>query len=417
MAPVERDGEAEQAVAEEEQETQEEQQAQGAQGDSDAVQGPGDDGEDQEEAQQPRAVRDPGQPTQAMIDEHDLTHIPYRPWCDACVRGKAKRKPSRTISGAYSESQCARVRMDYAYLTENVEAVVEDDVGESGSSVAKAESSLTILVMQESQCKSVWAYAVEHKGSREEWVTAQAVEDLETVGLRNDRVVLKSDQETSVVSVLKEIARQREAEFGTAIEEASVGESDSNASVERAIQDVEGQTRTLRAALEKRLSQRVRLGNTIVPWLVRHAACLITRCRVRPSGKTSLEMMKGRMTNSRVAEFGETVMFKIPKTKFNPGKFEDQWDSGVFVGFDMRSTESLIGTPAGVFRVTDIRRKPFHERLSASRVIEMKGNPKQPVPGQLHKRTPAFARKFGQEDKRPEEYVAQPHPEVPPMRN
>ena len=115
-------------MAEEEQETQEEQQAQGAQSDSDAVQGPGDDGEDQEEAQQPRAVRDPGQPTQAMIDEHDLTHIPYRPWCDTCVRGKAKRKPSRTISGAYSESQCARVRIDYAYLTENVEAV---EVGDS----------------------------------------------------------------------------------------------------------------------------------------------------------------------------------------------------------------------------------------------------------------------------------------------
>ena len=77
--------------------------------------------------------------------------------------------------------------------------------------------------MRKSQCKSVWEYAVEHKGSREEWVMAQAVEDLETVGLRNDRVVLKSDQETSVVSVLKEIARQREAEFGTAIEDASVG--------------------------------------------------------------------------------------------------------------------------------------------------------------------------------------------------
>ena len=84
-----------------------------------------------------------------MIDEHDLTHIPYRPSCDACVRGKAKRKPSQTICGACSESHCARVRMDYAYLTENVDAVVEDDVGESGSSVAKVESSLTILVMQE----------------------------------------------------------------------------------------------------------------------------------------------------------------------------------------------------------------------------------------------------------------------------
>ena len=95
---------------------------------------------------------------------------------------------------------------------------------------------------------------------------------------------------------------------------------------------------------------------------VRHAAGLITRCRVRPNGRTSMEMMKGRRTNSQVAEFGEIVMFKIPKTKFNPGKFEDQWDAGVYLGFDMRSTESLIGTPVGVFRVTDIRRRALHER-------------------------------------------------------
>ena len=147
------------------------------------------DGEE-EESQQPRAARDPGQPTAAMIAEHNLTHIPYRPWCEWCVRGKAKRRPSRRLCGAYAQCSHARVRMDYAYLTENVEDVSEEDVGDKGVSVQKAESSATMLVMQESQCQSVWAYLVEHKGSREDWVSAQIVEDLETVGLRNDRVVL-----------------------------------------------------------------------------------------------------------------------------------------------------------------------------------------------------------------------------------
>ncbi len=83
---------------------QEEQVAQGVQEDVIAAPIPDDDAEAEEEAQQPRGVRDPGQPIQAMIDEHDLTHIPYRPWCDACTRGRAKRKPSRTICGACSQS-------------------------------------------------------------------------------------------------------------------------------------------------------------------------------------------------------------------------------------------------------------------------------------------------------------------------
>ena len=64
--------------------------------------------------------------------------------------------------------------MDYAYFTEKVEDTEEHEIGETGTSVAKAEAetSLTISVMQESQCRSVRAYAVEHKGARDDWIAA-----------------------------------------------------------------------------------------------------------------------------------------------------------------------------------------------------------------------------------------------------
>ena len=51
------------------------------------------------------------------------------------------------------------------------------------------------------------------------------------------------------------------------MEESASGESDSNATVERAIQDVEGQTRTLRAGLEKKIGRRVKLGDEFTPWM------------------------------------------------------------------------------------------------------------------------------------------------------
>ena len=147
-------------VGDQEEQGQEERIAQAAHG--------GEDGEHTEEvedgeggdAQQPRAAPDPGRPTAAMVAEHNLTHIPYRSWCECCVRGKAKRRPSRRLCGTYSESSNARVRMDYAYLTEQVESGDEAEVGQQGYSTSKADSSLTMLVMQESQCRSVWAYAV-----------------------------------------------------------------------------------------------------------------------------------------------------------------------------------------------------------------------------------------------------------------
>ena len=309
--------------------------------------------------------------------------------------------------------------MDYALLTEN-EVTSSDETGESsaapGEAIESDDDCMTVLVMQESQHRSVWAYPVEKKGATEEWLSAQILDDLETVGLQGEKIVLKSDQEPAIVDVARDISRARQGAFGTAMETSAVGESDSNATVERAIQDVEGQARTLRAALEQRVQHKVRLRHPVVPWMVRHAAALITRYRVRPSGRTSLEMIKGRRSNAQITEFGEVILFKIPKTKLNPGKFEDQWDSGVYLGFDMRSMETLVGTPAGVFKCTDFKRKPVQERWSMERLNNIAGSPKQPVPGQAYRRSPAYSRRAGS-SAAAGEFVRQPMPEQPNIRN
>jgi hypothetical protein len=55
--------------------------------------------------------------------------------------------------------------MDYAFLTENVKAK-EDEFTEE----VKAKVSMTILVLVESMCRSVWTYAVESKGASENWL-------------------------------------------------------------------------------------------------------------------------------------------------------------------------------------------------------------------------------------------------------
>ena len=37
--------------------------------------------------------RIPAMPTQAEIDEHCATHVPFRDWCEFCVHGKARDDP------------------------------------------------------------------------------------------------------------------------------------------------------------------------------------------------------------------------------------------------------------------------------------------------------------------------------------
>ena len=75
------------------------------------------------------------------------------------------------------------------------------------------------------------------------------------------------------------------ANFGTALEDSKVGDSNSNGKVERAIQDLKGLVRTLRAWLEHKTGSKIALEDPIVPWIVRHAGFLITFCRIRDHGK------------------------------------------------------------------------------------------------------------------------------------
>ena len=73
------------------------------------------------EAEVQRAAVDPGQPNQTQRDEHNWTHLLFRSWRRACVLGWAKDAPSRKIKAQFVESVLPRVRMDYCFLTEDID--------------------------------------------------------------------------------------------------------------------------------------------------------------------------------------------------------------------------------------------------------------------------------------------------------
>ena len=254
-------------------------------------------GQEDAETQAPRAAKSPHTPSQREIDDHNLTHCPYRAWCEACVRGKAKDDCHTTITGTDADSSATRVCIDYRFLTEKVKAQENEHTEE-----IKANVSMTILVMLETMCRSIWAYAVENKGS-DDRVAEQIVDDLETVGLAGERIIIKADQEVAITELQRTVARLRK-DYGSALEQSRVGDSNSNGRVERAIQDLKGFARTLRAALEIAVGGKVNLSDPIVPLLVRHAAYLINVSRVRENGRTARQIMKGRRSRTPLLPFG-----------------------------------------------------------------------------------------------------------------
>ena len=56
-----------------------------ADGDADGQPDEGGDAEVEEDCEPKKIAPDPGMPTQAEVDEHDVDHYPYRSWCEDCV--------------------------------------------------------------------------------------------------------------------------------------------------------------------------------------------------------------------------------------------------------------------------------------------------------------------------------------------
>ena len=59
----------------------------------------------------------PIQPSQADIEEHRLTHVPYRSWCPECVEGRGLGEQRGRHAGRAHEIPV--VGIDYFYITEH----------------------------------------------------------------------------------------------------------------------------------------------------------------------------------------------------------------------------------------------------------------------------------------------------------
>ena len=338
-----------------------------------------------------KGARDPGQPSKAEREAHNLTHCPYRSWCEHCVRGQAIGRPHRKITGEAAIMEVPRVILDYAFLQQDMAKEREGDEHESEHAEIE-RSSMKILVMVETECDSIWAYTVENKGSMmEPWLAPRICEDLATVGLGKGRIIVKADQEPAIVDLQKEISRTR-ADAGTALDSSRVGDSDSNGKIERAIRKLKGIIRTIRSGLEAEVGERIDLESPIIPWLVRHAAYILSRSEVKEDGKTALQRMKGRKTTGVLTNFGETVLFKMPRTRVTIGDFEDRFSEGTWVGLAVRSGEHVVANAHGTFRTGAIMRKPADARWSAELLRNIRGSPKEPRPGSNSSKIPVFVK-------------------------
>ena len=174
-----------------------------------------------------RAVRnlcDPRLPTEAEVDEHDLTHIPYRNWCPICVRCRGKDLDHRKAVG--EGRGVSEYAFDYCFPG--------DEFG----------FKLVVLAGREKVTGMYFATAVPTKGSIGRFAVDKSIDFMDELGDRNSRVIVKTDQEPAIKTFIKDLVDARE-EGRTISEESPKKSSGSNGRAERAVQTLEGQIRIL----------------------------------------------------------------------------------------------------------------------------------------------------------------------------
>lgn len=207
----------------------------------------------------------PERPTDAEVQEHNVTHSPAKPWCPHCLKGTAcndphrqKRKEVPDVDATLNETPT--ISMDLMYLYD------------------KGERPTLVAVDRESG--RVWSYARKDNTilGGTGWIQKRLAQDIDNAGHEEVKIMIKSDQEISMVALQHEVQRSREAK--TIPVNSPVGESECNGRVENTIRRVQDKVRTRNSHIETETGLEIEKMSDLMSWIVRWAGGLVTRYHV-----------------------------------------------------------------------------------------------------------------------------------------
>ena len=128
----------------------------------------------------------PYEPTAEDIANHfDNQHIPFRNWCEDCVRGRATgEKHLQRDKGTIPV-----ISFDYLFITRNGIKLRHE--------LEESDIDAKILVVKESLSKCIFAHWVQEKGDDEKHVARDhLLKDIQWLGY--SKLILKSDNESAI---------------------------------------------------------------------------------------------------------------------------------------------------------------------------------------------------------------------------
>ena len=116
----------------------------------------------------PVKVQNPLLPSRAEVEEHELTHLPYRSWCSHCVRAKGRAADHRRQHDRLHDIR--ELHLDYCFMGTNA---VSDSIN------PKLHA---ILAVKDKDTRMLMGTVVPKKGSTHEFVAKRLVAFISELG-------------------------------------------------------------------------------------------------------------------------------------------------------------------------------------------------------------------------------------------
>ena len=137
------------------------------------------------------------------------------------------------------------------------------------------------------------ATAVPMKGSSGRFSVDKILEFMEEVADMGGQVIVKSDQEPAITSLVEDVVAAR-GEGRAVIEESTKQSRGGNGVVERAVQEVEGQMRALLLAIEEKIKEEMTPTEPLAQFIPEFGAYVMNRLMVGKDGRRRWRAARGR---------------------------------------------------------------------------------------------------------------------------
>ena len=328
-------------------------------------------------ARRPKALRQPSEPTLTERLEHELTHLPFRPWCDICVRAKSRQSKSRKLSMKQPVLQ-----MDFSFL------------GDS----PHAKEQITILNVVDVLTNMALSVVIPTKAR-----TPYSQAELRRFVLDTGRTfgILQCDPEPA----LKALAASVTGEVGgLSLRQTPVGWKQAQGTVGNMQATLYGQIKALRLELEKRYGVELPVHSALFTWVVRHAQWLINRYLCNAEGTTAFERRWGKRYAGFLCRFGETVLFRKPHTV----KGQPAFIPGIWLGKDTESDQHFCADGSGVFKTRTVKRFPPSKQSDLLLLQAVKARPWDPLGAKHETDSFVFPTSRSEEANKPPSPLSQP---------